>query len=394
MIEAAGGTIVASPGEADVALFNSCAVTAEAEADLRQAVRRYSLARGGSPDTRTIVMGCSAARSGDSIAALPGVSNVIPGADLPAIAAALGLDPALAAGRASVQTGSRALLRIQDGCDEHCTFCATTLARGANRSRPAAELVCEAQTLAMVHPEIVLTGVHVGAYGADSGSSLGELVEQLVREVPVVRFRLSSIEATEIDVRLETLLAVNPDRVAPHVHAPLQSGSDRVLRRMGRRWYTADSYARAVERVVRGREVFALGADVISGFPGETESDHEETLALVRALPFTYLHVFTYSERPMTPAVRLGDRVSVQVAKRRSAELRALGEAKAQAYRARRSGGTADVVVVGEGARRGGLTEDYLSVALADEAMPRRSRFPASLGGNPLCATVAPAGAR
>ncbi|MFI5245805.1 MAG: tRNA (N6-isopentenyl adenosine(37)-C2)-methylthiotransferase MiaB, partial [Gemmatimonadales bacterium] len=155
MIEAAGGEIVSTPREADVALFNSCTVTSAAEADLRQAVRRAS---NGHPGLRSVVLGCASARDDGTIAALPGVSDVIAGADLLALAVALGIDPSLARVRPALQTGSRGLLRVQDGCDEHCTFCATTLARGAHRSRPADVLVREAQALATEHPEIVITG--------------------------------------------------------------------------------------------------------------------------------------------------------------------------------------------------------------------------------------------
>jgi threonylcarbamoyladenosine tRNA methylthiotransferase MtaB len=376
MILRAGGTIVATPDEADVAVFNSCAVTSEAEADLRQAVRRHAARN---PGLRSIVMGCAAARDDGVIAALPGVRAVVSGADLTALAVSLGLDAKLTGSRAAVQTGSRALLRIQDGCDEHCTFCATTLARGPHRSRAMDELVGEAIALADQHPEIVLTGVHIGSYGSDAGSSLGALVERLVRDVPRVRFRLSSVEATEVDPRLRELLAGEPSRLAPHLHAPLQSGSDRVLKRMGRHWYTASAYARAVDRVVGGQSVFALGADVIAGFPGETEEDHLATLALARTLPLTYLHVFPYSARPGTAADRLGARVPPPVAKRRAAELRELSAQRAAAYCAARAGGDADVVVIGEGRKRGGLTEDYLSVELSDVSLPRRTRFAARL---------------
>ena len=386
MIEVSGGTVVGSADAADVAIYNSCAVTAEAEADLRQEVRRNAASTGGRTP-RAIVMGCASARDDGAIAALPGVSDVIAGADLSAVAAALGIDPRHSDARATLQTGARALLRLQDGCDEHCTFCATTLARGGNRSRPADALVREAAALAESHPEIVLTGVHIGSYGVDCGTSLGALVERLLHDVPAVRFRLSSIEATEIDDRLDALLAAEPRRLAPHVHAPLQSGSDRVLRMMGRHWYTAGSYARAIERLTSGRAVFGLGADVIAGFPGETEADHEATRALIRALPFTYLHVFPYSARPGTAALKIGRAVHGPVIKRRAAELRALGDAKAAAYRLSRAGGGADVVVVGDGRRREGLTEDYLSVALADGALPRRTRFSARLAGHPLTAT-------
>jgi threonylcarbamoyladenosine tRNA methylthiotransferase MtaB len=372
MIEAAGGVIVDSPGEADVALFNSCAVTAAAEADLRQAVRRAARSNTG---LRSVVLGCASARDDGAIAALPGVSDVIGGADLETLAIALGIDPALATGRPALQTGSRALLRVQDGCDEHCTFCATTLARGAHRSRPADELVREARALAGEHPEIVITGIHIGSYGGEFGSSLGALLDRLVREVPRVRFRLSSVEASEVDPLLGELLVADPARVAPHLHAPLQSGSDRVLKRMGRHWYRAAGYAAAAADIASRCGTFALGADVISGFPGETEEDHAETVALVKALPFTYLHVFPYSARPGTAAVKIGGEVPAAVSRQRAGELRALGEEKAARYRASRADGTADVVVVGDGSRREGLTEDYLSVALRDESLPRRSRF-------------------
>ncbi|MFI5232874.1 MAG: hypothetical protein ACHQSE_10235, partial [Gemmatimonadales bacterium] len=307
--------------------------------------------------------------------ALPGVSDVIAGADLPALAMALGINPALAASRPTLHTGSRALRRFLDGCEEPCPVWATTLARGAHRSPSAAELVCEAQALADAHPEIVITGIHIGSYGSECGSSLGALLERLVREVPRARFRLTSVEATEVDPLLGELLTSDVARVAPHLHAPLQSGSDRVLRRMGRHWYNATSYAAAAERISARRGVFALGADVITGFPGETDEDHAATLSLVRALPFTYLHVFPYSARPGTAAVRMGGEVPAAVSRERAAELRALGEEKAARHRAGRAGGAADVVVVGDGARREGLTEDYLSVALADESMSRRSRF-------------------
>ena len=376
MIEAAGGVIVDSPEDADVALFNSCAVTAAAEADLRQEVRR---AARDNARIKSVVIGCASARDDGTIAALPRVSDVIGGADLPALAMALGIDRSFADARPTLQTGARALLRIQDGCDEHCTFCATTLARGAHRSRPADELVREARALADAHPEIVITGIHIGSYGAECGSSLGGLLERLVNEVPGVRFRLSSVEASEVDPLLEELLTSDSARVAPHLHAPLQSGSDRVLKRMGRHWYTRESYARAAAEIVARRGVFALGADIISGFPGETDEDHAATVACVRELPFTYLHVFPYSARPGTAAVRMSGEVPAAVSRERAAELRVMGEEKAAAYRAGRAGGAADVVVVGDGSRREGLTEDYLSVALADESMPRRTRFEARL---------------
>ena len=385
LVEGDGGTIVDDPSDADTAVFNSCAVTAEAEVELRKGIRR---AARSNARLRTVVMGCAAALDDGQLATLPTVSAVIPGGDALGVAESLGLRPR-AGGGALAQQGTRALLRIQEGCDEHCTFCATTLARGVNRSRPADDLVEEARRLAVRHPEIVLTGIHIGTWGQDIGGALGMLVQRLVREVPLVRFRLSSVEATEVDDGLRELFG-EPARVAPHLHAPLQSGSDRVLRRMGRHWYTSSSYARAVERIVRDRTVFGLGADVIAGFPGESDADHRETVAFVQSLPLTYLHVFPYSARPGTAATRLSGQVDTGAARARSAELRAAGETLASAHRDRRAGGTADVIVV-RADRREGLTEDYLQVELDGPRLPRGTRLTARLaqGRGRLTATPA-----
>jgi threonylcarbamoyladenosine tRNA methylthiotransferase MtaB len=370
LLESGGAELVTDVAEADAAVFHSCAVTAAAESDLRHAVRRAARRR---PGIASVVMGCAAARDPGGIAALPSVTRVIAGAGGADVAVALGVAPG--AGRPTRQTGTRALLRIQDGCDEHCTFCATTLARGANRSRPLDALVEEAGRLAEHHPEIVLTGVHIGSYGRDTGSSLGELADALVRAVPAARFRLSSVEATEVNDRLRERLRAHDGGLVPYLHAPLQSGADRVLRRMGRHWYTASMYARAIERIVGDASVFGLGADVIAGFPGETEDDHRETLSLVSSLPFTSLHVFPYSPRPGTAAQRIAEPVPSADVARRATELRDEGARLAQAYRARRDGGEADVIIIGDRAHRSGLTEDYVSVIPADDALSRGTRM-------------------
>lgn len=371
-----GLEVVDDPALADVAVFNSCAVTAEAERDVRKAVRSAARAN---PGLRSVVMGCAAAlpASAATLRALPTVTHVVAGADVAGVAMALGVSTADVT--TARQRSARAVLRIQDGCDEHCTFCATTLARGANRSRSIDALVDEATALAEHHPEIVLTGTHIGTYGADSQSSLGELAEALVARVPRVRFRLSSIEATEVDGRLGDLLTGEPSRVAPHLHAPLQSGSDRLLRRMGRHWYTAAGYAAAVERLTKRVGVFGLGADVIVGFPGETDEDFAATVSMVDALPFTYLHVFAYSPRAGTAATRLPDPVPAAVAQARSARMRELGEAKASQYRRRRDGAWADVVVITGGGARDALTEDYLTVQVETQHRGRGERCRALL---------------
>ena len=430
-----GAVVVDDPAAADVAVVNSCTVTAESEAKLRSFVRR--LARRG-PRLETVVMGCAAALDDGRIAGLQSVRAVVGGADPQAVLSAAGVssppvplsvpergDVASSPspegrGGQGVRTGtagqgarSRGWLKIQDGCDEHCTFCATTIARGANRSRPVAELVREARALAERHAEIVLTGVHIGTYGQDrsqdaadpgavprgsprpaSGTAdpgpvprgrpggqsvglnpgpsargqprLGPLLAALIAAIPQVRFRLSSIEATEVDDTIARLLIEAPRNLAAHLHAPLQSGSNRVLKRMGRHWYTAESYGARIEWLAqRLGGVFGLGADIIAGFPGETEADHRATVALVEALPFTYLHVFPFSVRPDAPAAQLREQLPAGMVRDRARELRELGEAKQRAYRASRLGQSADGVVSGH--REGKielLTQDYLSVYL------------------------------
>ncbi|MEX2153491.1 MAG: MiaB/RimO family radical SAM methylthiotransferase [Gemmatimonadaceae bacterium] len=377
MAVSAGHEIVDDVADAELAVFNSCAVTSEAERDVRKAVRR---AARKNPRLRSVIMGCAAAlpQSQPALRALPTVERLVEGAEFGELAAALGVD----VGRASMpmrQSSVRGVLRIQDGCDEHCTFCATTLARGGNRSRRLEELVREAEQLGEHHPEIVITGTHIGSYGADGGSSLGALMERLIREVPRVRFRLSSLEATEVDDRLFELVTSDSSRLAPHLHAPLQSGSDRLLRRMGRHWYTSESYARAIERIAARLSVFGLGADVIVGFPGETDEDYAETEGLVERLPFTYLHVFTYSPRPGTAATRLPDHVPLQVAQQRSSHLRHLGQEKGNAYRLSRAGSRADAIVISAAPERDAMTEDYLTIPMRGELRPRGDRFTGEL---------------
>ena len=387
-----GATVVDDPTQADLAVVNSCTVTHTAEAKLRTFVRR--LARGWTIDT--VVMGCAAATDDGTLAALPSVRAVVGGADPAAVLRAAGYaTPRVDTVLRRFHTNARAWLKIQDGCDEHCTFCATTIARGANRSRPIAELVEEARALSENHTEIVLTGVHIGTYGLDGvrggltpgrrpgvntpdrAPSLGVLLEALVSAVPHVRYRLSSIEATEVDDHVAKLLIEAPRHLASHIHAPLQSGANPVLRRMGRHWYTAESYRARLEWLAERLPVFGLGADIIAGFPGETDADHRATLDLIQATPFTYLHVFPFSVRPDAPAARMGRGVPAAVIRERARELRELGDAKAAAHRAGRRGAQADGVVSGHlNGKVDVLTEDYLSVYLPSDRWDGRARLP------------------
>jgi len=205
------------------------------------------------------------------------------------------------------------------------------------------------------------------------------LVEQLISTVPSVRFRLSSIEATELDERLQEVFVAMPDRLAPHVHAPLQSGSDRVLQRMGRHWYSAERYRRRLERLAKRAGNLGLGADVMVGFPGETDEDFRATENMIEALPFTYLHVFQYSERPGSPSSRLGPPVDPEVSRKRSSALRILGHTKSVAHREAQNGAEADIVPLRRaGGTFEGLTGDYLTVRLPTDRSPER-RFRARL---------------
>jgi threonylcarbamoyladenosine tRNA methylthiotransferase MtaB len=367
-LEDAGCAVVDAPEAADAAVVNSCTVTHVGEGKMRGLVRR--LAR-HNPAIRTVVMGCAAAVDDGAIAALPNVVAVVGGADVHGVARALGVAGGAAPELRRFASSSRAWLKIQDGCDEHCTFCATVLARGSSRSREPEALAREAARLADWHAEIVLTGVHIGTYGRDlaGGWSLSALLTLLVERVPGVRFRLSSVESTEVDDVLAALMEASPDRVAPHLHAPLQSGSDRLLKRMGRHWYTSAAYRRRVESLAARVAPLGLGADLIVGFPGETDADHRATVRLVEELPFTYLHVFPYSPRRGTAAARLARPPAASAVRERGAELRALGERKAQGHLAARAGGAADLVLEG---RRGGwreaVTEDYLTALVPADA--------------------------
>jgi threonylcarbamoyladenosine tRNA methylthiotransferase MtaB len=378
-----GAEPVTDLDQADLAVVNSCTVTHVGEAKMRGLVRRLRRRR---PEIRTVVMGCAAAVDDGTIAALPGVTGVIGGADPEQVIRALGLDPPrIDPVLRAFPRGSRGWLKVQDGCDEHCTFCATRIARGLHRSRDEREIVAEAQALAEHHEELVITGVHIGSYGSERPpASLGRLVRLLIEQVPRVRFRLSSVEATEVDEALVELMTGAPDRLAPHLHAPLQSGSDRILRRMGRHWYTAGTYAARCEDMAARLSAFGLGADVMVGFPGETDADHAATKHLIAALPFTYLHVFPYSQRPGTAAVRLGTPVDAKAVAARTAELREMAEERGLTYRRAQDGRRADVVVLDRSRGRfRGLTEDYLEVYLsADRALPPRTRGTLALRRN------------
>ena len=401
-LEARGGAVAGTWKEADVCVLNTCTVTNQADADARKMIRRIARER---PKARIVVAGCSAVLRADEYRTMRGVISVVEGHDASEVAiAALGAPDVSPVSRGPlVQIGLRApldridtepvggellaqrrgatrgWLKIQDGCDRKCSFCATRLARGASRSRSPDEVLAEALLLGRAHPEIVLTGIHIGHWGRDLPDgphgpwTLSRLVDLILERVPDVRIRLGSVEGTEVDDDLIDLLERSGGRLAPHLHMPLQSGSDPVLRRM-RRWHTREAYRRRALEIASRVTTLGLGADIITGFPGETDRDHAATVALVDELPFTYLHVFPFSPRDDTVAAGLNemDPVPQRVAGERSRELRERVQAAARAYRSRRSGENAEVTIEHQG--RQALTGDYLRVAArgAEAADPRR----------------------
>ncbi len=383
LLEARGAVRASSLESADLCVINTCTVTNRADAGARRYIRR---AARRNPGARVVVAGCSAALRAPEYRAMR--VTVVEGHDPAEVLAA-----ASRGGTRLVQLGSRApldrahleavgatvlrrragatrgWLKVQDGCDRKCAFCATRLARGSSRSRDPGRIVEEARALARNHPELVITGVHIGHYGRDPEprGTLTALVRRLLDEVPGPRFRLGSIEATEIDDGMVDLLATSGGRLAPHLHMPLQSGADPVLRKM-RRWHTREDYRRRAHEIAAAVHPVGLGADIITGFPGETDADHASTVALVEELPFTYLHVFPYSPRDGTVAAELPGPVPQRVSRERGRELRELAERKGSRYAQGRGGAPVEVVM--EGAKGTALTGDYLRVSVLAARTP------------------------
>ncbi|HEV8585500.1 MAG TPA: tRNA (N(6)-L-threonylcarbamoyladenosine(37)-C(2))-methylthiotransferase MtaB [Methylomirabilota bacterium] len=394
-LEARGFATVPFGEAADVVVVNTCTVTARAEASDRQAIRR---ARRANPDARVVVTGCWAQTSAADVARVPGVDLVIGNADkdrLPALLAEVLGAPRAAAPRvavgdiaqariAAVEGGgatlgrSRAFVKVQDGCQHRCAFCIVPRARGASRSLEPARVVEQVRRLVEAgQPEITLTGVDLGHYGADLAprTSLAALLRGLVSIGGLRWLRLSSLLPAYFTDELLEVLTGAP-AIAPHFHVPLQSGSDRILRAM-RRPYNVARYRAVVERLAGARPALGLGADVIAGFPGETEEDAAATERLVEALPFTYLHVFPYSDRAGTEAAARPGHVDRATIARRAARLRALGAAKSAAFRRSLVGRTEDVLVLEtrDRATRGlvGLTGHYVEVVFdGPDSLKRR----------------------
>ena len=313
-------------GEQDLVVVNSCAVTSEAVRQTRQAIRR---ARRANPDARLLVTGCAADIERDQLSAMPEVDGLVANtAKLDARAWNVPADAAPAP-----QDRTRAFIAVQNGCDHACTFCVIPQGRGPSRSLTIAEVLAEVERhLDHGAPEVVLTGVDVTSWGHDLPDTppLGQLVGAVLDRFPTLqRLRMSSLDGVEIDPQLFELFA-HEQRLMPHLHLSLQHGHDLILKRMKRRHLRRD----AIDLVTRLKDLrpdCAIGADLIAGFPTETEDHHAANLSIVRELGIVHGHIFPYSPRPGTPAARM-PQVERQTVKRRAAELRALASSTRDAW--------------------------------------------------------------
>ncbi|THD57724.1 tRNA (N(6)-L-threonylcarbamoyladenosine(37)-C(2))-methylthiotransferase MtaB [Phenylobacterium sp.] len=370
-------TQAAADGLSDAVVFNTCAVTGEAVRQARQAIRK---ARRERPGARLIVTGCAAQIDPAAFAAMPEVDLVLGNAEKGQAGSYL---PQPELGRVRVndimsvretaghlvdglKDRARAYVEVQNGCDHRCTFCIIPFGRGNSRSAPAGEVVEQIRRLAAQgYREVVLTGVDVTSWGADlpGQPTLGQLVARILKLVPeLARLRLSSIDAAEIDADLLRCFAEEP-RLAPYLHLSLQAGDDMILKRMKRRHSRADAL-RLIAAVRAVRPGTAFGADLIAGFPTETDAMFENTLSLVDEAGLSFLHVFPYSPRPGTPAARMPAVARADV-KARAARLRAAGEAALARHLQRQVGRTLIGLVERDGMAR---AEDFTEIAFEGPA--------------------------
>jgi threonylcarbamoyladenosine tRNA methylthiotransferase MtaB len=349
----------AAASQDDLIIVNSCIVTAEAERQARQAIRRAAKRR---PDARIILTGCGAGARGEQFAAMPEISAILPNAEktLPATWGTPGASPTPAI---SGKGHARAFIEVQNGCDHRCTFCIIPYGRGDSRSVPAGGVV-DAVKAAMDRgqQEVVLTGVDLTSYGPDlpGASSLGQLVERILTFVPdLPRLRLSSLDGIEIDDRLFDILT-SEQRVMPHVHLSLQSGDDMILKRMKRRHSRAQSID-LVTRLKARRPDIAIGADIIAGFPTETEEMFDNSLSLLDACDIVLAHIFPFSPREGTPAAKM-PQLQRPVIKERADRLRARAEERRTAWLDAMVGTRQNVLIELDG--QTGHADNFAKVAL------------------------------
>jgi threonylcarbamoyladenosine tRNA methylthiotransferase MtaB len=365
---------------AELVIVNTCTVTAATDSQSRNLIRR---ARRLHPNCRVVVTGCYAQIDPSALESLPGVDLVLGNEEKADLLKCLeGDGPKIRVSDIRQARGvtfdlhtfgsrSRAFVQIQNGCNAYCSYCIIPHARGPSRSAEPQQVVEQVRTFcAAGFPEIVLTGIHIGGYGNDLQTpiTLADLVGRLIQETEVRRLRLGSIEPQELSEELIELVA-RSERLCPHFHIPLQAGDDAVLKAMNRH-YSVVYFRNLVERIKARIPDAAIGLDVITGFPGESEQAFANTMKLVEELPVTHLHVFPFSRRPGTPAASMPKQVPGHIARRRAADLRALGEAKQRAFARRFIGRKLDVVVEGNprDGWRNGLSAHYLPVSFVADA--------------------------
>jgi threonylcarbamoyladenosine tRNA methylthiotransferase MtaB len=402
-----GLVLAAEHNSADFVVLNTCTVTAAADSQAREAIRKIHRAN---PAARIVVTGCYAQRAPEELATIEGVTHVVGNSyqrEIPNLVEAMrerrtadssdfvpvdqldGDSMSLARGPAKILTGdifaqstvaiapasfevgddghTRPILKIQDGCNNRCSYCVIPFVRGRSRSLPPDDVIREVRSLvAAGAKEIVLSGINLGSYGRDLSprAKLAGLVRRIVVETALERLRFSSIEPQDVTEDFVALVA-SSERIAPHFHVPLQSGSDHILRAM-HRWYRTRHYAERIALIRRLLPDAAIGGDVIVGFPGETDEDFRATAEFISQLPFTYLHVFSFSARPGTRAADLGDEVPTQTIRERARALRAVSEEKSAAFRASQAGRNLRALTL---ARSGedwteALTGNYLKVRI------------------------------
>ncbi|MDD3581946.1 MAG: tRNA (N(6)-L-threonylcarbamoyladenosine(37)-C(2))-methylthiotransferase MtaB [Desulfobacca sp.] len=381
-----GCQLVAPTAAPDLVVVNTCTVTAAADRQTRQYIRRLARRR---PETAVLVTGCYAQRAPEELAALPGVRGVLgnrektrlreifaelhqpaaPVIQVGSIAQAQSLEPMPIT---SFFGHTRAFVKIQDGCQNYCSYCIIPHVRGPCRSLPRAQIIDQLRQLtSRGYREIVLTGINLGKYGHDQppGESLAGLVEELARAGLPGRYRLSSLEPQEVTPALLRQLAAWP-QFCPHFHLPLQSGSAVMLNRM-RRPYGPEEFRELVNQIRQYFPQAAVGVDVLVGFPGETEFDLAHTRNLIDALPISYLHVFPFSPRPGTPAALMPQTVTGTEMKRRAQGLRELGKQKKLAFYQQQVGQEFEVLIErcssGPPERMTGLSANYLRLVMKDD---------------------------
>ena len=380
-------------GDAEVVVLNTCTVTASADQDARATIRRIHREN---PEARILVTGCYAQRAPEELAALPGVSLVVGNSHKHELADYAAPMPGgfVPVGQLGASDGSNVIvgdifahtelmaapvfdadsfektrpnLKVQDGCNNRCSFCIIPYVRGKSRSLKLEQVVREVDALvANGYREIVLSGINLGRWGREltPRTNFAAMLREILQQTAIEKVRISSVEPMDWTNEVIELVASSP-RIAKHAHVPMQSGSDRVLRLMHRK-YRPWHYADRIERIRRAMPDAAIGADVMVGFPGETDDDFEQTRALIERQPFTYLHVFTYSSRPGTPSAAMPEQVPVQVARERNRVLRELAARKKHEFMQSFVGRELEAITLThyDGEFTEALTDNYLKLRI------------------------------